>query len=76
MTYLLYEKTKSHHKNVIGLFEQKSLAEIFVKMYLDRLSPIERPNVNLVIEKVRFLDQNPELIEFVLKCKRTNSKLN
>lgn len=81
MPYLLYEKTKSNHKNIIGLFENKSQAEIYVKMLKSKLNCSFRTkmcltptqyrvisnNPNFVIEEVGFLDDNAELIEFILR---------
>lgn len=61
MPHLLYEKTKSNHKNIIGLFENKSQAEIYVKM-LKNKEPIKQ----YVIEEIEFLDESPELTKFVL----------
>lgn len=61
MPYLLYEKTKSNHKNIIGLFENKSQAEIYVKM-LKNKELIKQ----YVIEEIEFLDASPEITKFLL----------
>lgn len=86
MPYLLYEKTKSNHKNIIGLFEQQSQAKMYVEMLKSKLNCSFRTkmcltptqyekniprvisnNPNFVIEEVGFLDDNAELIEFILR---------
>jgi hypothetical protein len=62
MPYLLYERTKSNHKNIIGLFEQKSQAEIYKKMHLSKNS-----SSNLVITKLKFMDESPEIAKFIFE---------
>ena len=67
MPCLLYEKTKSNHKDIIGLFEQKTQAETYRKMLLDQ--NLYWPPEKLIAIELPFMDENPEITKFILEPK-------
>ena len=62
--YVLYERTGSNHKYLIGLFETEHQAKLYVKMLKDKGT-----NKDLIVEVLNFLDDDPCLVESVLDKK-------
>jgi hypothetical protein len=67
MPYILYERSGSNHKKLIGLFETKEMAQIYSEMN-DCFGDVRA--VKNVIEKIEFLDTDPKLVEYILRGKK------
>ena len=72
MPYIVISKTKSNHKKVEGLFEQEKLAKIYCDMMNKNEKTFVQPSdhnplLSYHVEEHAFKDNNPELIEYVMR---------